>query len=220
MQNADTEQKRIVIIEDNKAVREGFAELIGNVGRYDVASHYSNCEDALRQLDRDRPHIVLMDIDLPGISGIEGTSRIRKQCPSCIVLIITVHEDSDKVFQSLCAGASGYIVKNSGPAEVLRGIDEALAGGAPMSLHIASMVVRSFKLAADSPLSERETQVLQGIAQGKTYTKIAAELFISKDTVRAHIRNIYQKLEVNCKADALRVAGNNRWIGGNGGASS
>jgi DNA-binding NarL/FixJ family response regulator len=129
------------------------------------------------------------------------------------VLIITVFEDSDKVFQSLCAGAGGYIVKNSGASEVIRGIDEALAGGAPMSLKIASMVVQSFKLANNSPLSERETQVLQGIAQGKTYTKIAAELFINKETVRSHIRNIYQKLQVNCKADALKVAGINRWIG-------
>lgn len=129
------------------------------------------------------------------------------------MLIITVLEDREKVFQSLCAGARGYIVKNSNIGEVVRSLDEALAGGAPMSLHIASMVVRSFKRAVDSPLSERETQVLQGIAQGKTYTKIAAELFINKETVRSHIRNIYQKLTVNSKAEALRVAGDNNWIG-------
>jgi len=204
---------RIIIIEDNKAVREGFAALIANDGRYEVAGTYSTCEEALKHLERDSPDVVLMDIDLPGISGIEGTSRIKKLLPGCIVLIITVHEDSDKVFQSLCAGASGYIVKNSGLDQVLRSIDEALAGGAPMSLHIATMVVKSFKLSSDSPLSERETQVLQGIAQGKTYTKIAAELFINKETVRSHIRNIYQKLAVNSKSDALRVANNNRWIG-------
>ncbi len=205
--------KRITIIEDNLSIREGFAAVIQSTAKYDPVAQYSNCEDAIRHLDRDMPDVVLMDIELPGMSGIEGTSRIKKHCPDCIVLIITVHEDSDKVFQSLCAGASGYIVKNSNLNEVLRGIDEALAGGAPMSLHIASMVVRSFKLSGDSPLSERETQVLQGIAQGKTYTKIAAELFINKETVRSHIRNIYQKLAVNSKADALRVAGNNRWIG-------
>lgn len=205
--------KRIVIIEDNMIIREGFAAVIQATGKYDVVNHYDNCEEAIRQLDRDRPDVVLMDIDLPGMSGIEGTSRIKKHCPACVVLIITVFEDSDKVFQSLCAGAGGYIVKNSYVQDVVRGIDEALAGGAPMSLHIASMVVRSFKLSDDSPLSERETQVLQGIAQGKTYTKIAAELFINKETVRSHIRNIYQKLAVNSKAEALRVAGNNRWIG-------
>ncbi|RYE25661.1 MAG: response regulator transcription factor [Sphingobacteriales bacterium] len=205
--------KRVIIIEDNQAVREGFAELISGTGRYEVAGKYGLCEDAIKHLNRDEPDVVLMDIELPGMSGIEGTSKIKKLCPDCVVLIITVFEDSDKVFQSLCAGAGGYIVKNSNVQEIVRGIDEALAGGAPMSLHIASMVVKSFKLAINSPLSERETQVLQGIAQGKTYTKIADELFINKETVRSHIRNIYQKLAVNSKAEALRVAGNNKWIG-------
>lgn len=205
--------KRIIIIEDNASIREGFAAVIQSSGKYDVVGHYDTCEEAIRHLERDRPDVVLMDIDLPGMSGIEGTSRITKQLPECVVLIITVYEDSEKVFQSLCAGAGGYIVKNSNVQEVMRGIDEALAGGAPMSLNIASMVVRSFKLSSDSPLSERETQVLQGIAQGKTYTKIATELFINKETVRSHIRNIYQKLAVNSKAEALRVAGDNRWIG-------
>lgn len=205
--------KRVIIIEDNKAVREGFAALIESTGRYEVAGSYDNCEEAIRHLPHDRPHVALMDIDLPGMSGIEGTSRIKRHSPECVVLIITVFEDSEKVFRSLCAGAGGYIVKNSDVGEVVRGIDEALAGGAPMSLKIASMVVQSFKLANNSPLSERETQVLQSIAQGKTYTKIAAELFINKETVRSHIRNIYGKLEVNCKADALKIAGDNRWIG-------
>lgn len=205
--------KRIVIIEDNTDIREGFAEVIAASGKFDTIRHYDTCEEAIRNLGRDAPDLVLMDIDLPGMSGIEGTSRILKQSPCTLVLIITVFEDSDKVFKSLCAGASGYIVKNSGVHELLRAIDEALAGGAPMSLNIASMVVRSFKLSSDSPLSERETQVLQGIAQGKTYTKIATELFINKETVRSHIRNIYQKLAVNSKADALRVAEGKRWIG-------
>lgn len=207
--------KRIIIIEDNISIREGFAAVIQATGKYTLAGHYGNCEDALRNLDRDRPDLVLMDIDLPGISGIDGTSRIKRLYPHCVVLIITVLEDSEKVFQSLCAGAGGYIVKNSGVTDLLRGIDEALAGGAPMSLHIASMVVKSFMRAHDSPLSDRETQVLQGIAKGKTYTKIATELFINKETVRSHIRNIYQKLAVNSKAEALRIAGDNRWIGSN-----
>ncbi len=204
--------KCIGIIEDNTEIREGLAAVIQATGRYRVVKH-DNCEDALRNLTRDRPDVILMDIDLPGMSGIEGTSKIKRQRPDCVVLIITVFEDSEKVFQSLCAGAGGYIVKNSGISDVVRGIDEALAGGAPMSLNIASMVVKSFKLSVDSPLTERETQVLQGIARGKTYTKIAAELFVNKETVRSHIRNIYQKLAVNSKAEALHVASSNRWIG-------
>lgn len=165
-------------------------QIIQATGKYQVVAQYDNCEDAIRLLTRDQPDLILMDIELPGISEIEGTSRIKKHFPECVVLIITVFEDSEKVFQSLCAGAGGYIVKNSNVTELIRGIDEALDGGAPISLHIASMVVKSFKLASDSPLSERETQVLQGIAKGKTYTKIATELFINKETVRSHIRNI------------------------------
>lgn len=206
--------KRITIIEDNAAIREGFAAVIQATGKYEVISHYDNCEEAIRHLDRDLPDLILMDIDLPGMSGIEGTSKIKRQYPNCVILISTVYEDSEKVFQSLCVGAGGYIVKNSNIGDVVRSIDEALAGGAPMSLNIASMVVKSFKLSVDSPLTERETQILQGISRGKTYTKIASELFINKETVRSHIRNIYQKLAVKSKEEALHVAGNNRWIGG------
>ena len=204
--------QRIIIVEDNALIREGFASVIQATGRYEVVNTYERCEDVIRRLNRDKPDVVLMDIDLPGMNGIEGTWLIRKQCPDCVVLIITVFEDGEKVFQSLCAGASGYIVKNSNVQEVVRAIDESLAGGAPMSFQIASMVVKSFMRSVDSPLSERETQVLQGIAQGKSYTKIATELFINKETVRSHIRNIYQKLEVNSKAGALQVAGSKRWI--------
>lgn len=153
-----------------------------------------------------------MDIDLPGMNGIEGTMQIKKRRPKCIVLIITVLEDSDKVFRSLCAGAGGYIVKNSDTDDIVKSIAEAFAGGAPMSLNIARMVVQSFNQPQDSPLSEREKEVLQGIAQGKTYSRIAIDLFISKETVRTHIKNIYQKLAVNSKADALKAAGLNKWL--------
>lgn len=208
-------EKRIIIIEDNSKIREGFAAVIES-SKYVLAGHYGNCEDAIRNLDKDAPDVVLMDIELPGMNGIEGTLKIRKHCPDCIVLIITVFEDSEKVFQSLCAGASGYLVKNSNLEDIIRSIDEALAGGAPMSLHIAKMVVQSFKVANDSPLTERETEVLQGIAEGKSYSKIAAELFVSRETVRSHIKHIYQKLAVNSKADALLVAGNKKWLGKSG----
>lgn len=206
-------KKRVTIIEDNSKISEGFAAVIEATGVYQVAGCYTNCEDALKNLSADAPDLVLMDIDLPGISGIDGTARIKKLMPKCIVLIITVLEDSDKVFRSLCAGAGGYIVKNSDGDNIIQNIDEAFSGGAPMSLQIAKMVVRSFSRAQDSPLSERETEVLQGIAEGKSYTKIALDLFISKETVRSHIKNIYQKLAVSSKAEALKVAGNNRWIG-------
>jgi len=155
---------------------------------------------------------VLMDIDLPGMNGIEGTMQLKRKRPTCIVLIITVLEDSDKVFRSLCAGAGGYIIKNSDTHQIVADIDEAFAGGAPMSLSIAKMVVQSFNRIQESPLSARERDVLRGIAEGKSYSKIALDLFISKETVRSHIKNIYQKLQVNSKAEAIRVAGGNRWL--------
>lgn len=203
---------RIVIIEDNALIRQGFAAIIARTGRYEVAGQYGSCEEALRQFDHDQPDLVLMDIELPGMSGIEGTARLKRLRPACIVLIITVFEDSEKVFQSLCAGAGGYLVKNTSTDALLASLEEAVAGGAPMSLHIASLVVRSFARNPDSPLSAREQQVLQSIAQGKTYTRIAADLFINKETVRSHIRHIYQKLEVSNKAEALRKAGDNKWL--------
>ncbi|TDQ11727.1 response regulator transcription factor [Pedobacter metabolipauper] len=206
-------KKRITIIEDNRVIREGFAAVIDGTADYQVCGQYSNCEEALKKLPSDKPDLVLMDIGLPGISGIEGTERIKKRCPECIVLIITVLEDSDKVFRSLCAGAGGYIVKNSDTENIVRSISEAFAGGAPMSLNIAKMVVQSFKVPQDSPLSEREREVLRNIAEGKSYSKIANDLFISKETVRSHIKNIYQKLAVNSKAEALKIAGGNRWFG-------
>ncbi len=205
-------ERSITIIEDNGKIREGFAALIAGTPGYRVAGQYGNCEQALKNLAKDAPDLVLMDIDLPGIDGIEGTLRVKKQRPDCIVLIITVLEDSDKVFRSLCAGAGGYIVKNSDADQIIHNMADAFAGGAPMSLQIARMVVSSFVRPQDSPLSDRETAVLKGIAEGKSYTKIALDLFISKETVRSHIKNIYQKMAVNSKAEALKVAGSKRWI--------
>ncbi|OOQ59646.1 response regulator transcription factor [Mucilaginibacter pedocola] len=205
-------KKRITIIEDNPIIREGFAAVVNSSALYEVCGQYACCEDALKNLHADAPQLVLMDIDLPGTNGIEGTIQIKKKRPDCIVLIITVLEGSDKVFQSLCAGAGGYIVKNSDTEDIVKDTNEAFSGGAPMSLHIAKMVVQSFNRAQDSPLSERETSVLRGIAEGKSYSKIALDLFISKETVRSHIKNIYQKLAVNSKADALKVAGSHKWI--------
>jgi DNA-binding NarL/FixJ family response regulator len=205
-------KKRITIIEDNWEISQGFAALIGTTDAYQLIGQYGSCEDALKMIAVDQPDLILMDIDLPGINGIEGTLRVKKQLPDCIVLIITVLEDSSKVFQSLCAGAGGYIVKSSDGDNIVRNIEEAFSGGAPMSLQIAKMVVKSFNRSLNSPLSEREHEVLKRISEGKSYSKIALDLFISKETVRSHIKNIYQKLAVNSKDAALKVAGNNKWL--------
>lgn len=208
-------KKRIVIIEDNAEIREGFTALLNNTEPYEVVNQYSHCEPAIRHLYIDEPDAVLMDIELPGgITGIEGTAIIKKQWPQCIVIIITIFEDTEKVFRSLCAGAGGYIIKNSNTEDIVQNISDAFAGGAPMSLSIAKMVVQSFQQKKESPLSVREAEVLTAVSQGKSYTKIATELFVSKETVRSHIKNIYEKLAVNNKAEALKIASSNKWITG------
>ena len=204
--------KRIVIIEDNQQIREAFSSLLAFRDDFLVVGQYENCEDALADLQEDQPDIVLMDVDLPGISGIEGTKKIKKQLPKANVIIITVFENGKTVFDALCAGASGYLTKNSDKDKLLNAIDEVLSGGAPMSSKIARMVVSSFQKNTNSPLTERETEILSQIAEGKSYTSIAENLFISKETVKFHIKNIYLKLQVNNKADALKKANEDRLI--------
>jgi DNA-binding NarL/FixJ family response regulator len=153
-----------------------------------------------------------MDLDLPGMHGIEGIQRIKKTHPDINIIVLTVHEDSDMVFEALCAGASGYITKNANHSRLLDAIDEVQTGGAPMSGKIAKMVVDSFQKNQNSPLTSRETEVLEQLAKGKSYSIIADELFIHKETVKSHIKNIYFKLQVNSKAEALEIARKNKLI--------
>jgi DNA-binding NarL/FixJ family response regulator len=203
---------RVVIVEDDQIIREGFANLIDESEKYICIAHYDICEDAIKNLAKDDPQIILMDIGLPGISGIEGIRRIKKIRPQIDIIVVTVHEDDLKVFEALCAGANGYLTKNISSHKLLEALDEVQRGGAPMSTNIARMVVRSFQRSNESPLTSRETEVLQHLARGKSYTMIADELFIDKETVRSHIKNIYQKLEVNSKAGAIDKANRERLI--------
>jgi len=203
---------RITIVEDNQAVREGFALIINSINKYYVVNTYENCEDAIKGLNKDKPEIILMDLELPGMSGIEGISKIKKLIPSVRIVVNTVYENSDLVFQALCAGAEGYITKNTNHTELLEAIDEVIQGGAPMSTKIASMVVHSFQKNPNSPLSPRETQVLELLAKGKSYSIIATELFITKETAKSHIKNIYSKLQVNSKSEAIAKATQDKLI--------
>jgi len=205
-------QKRIIIIDDNRLICESLRLILQSGEKYSIVNTYSTCEDAIGNLMQDAPDVILLDIQLPGISGIEGMKLIRDKLPNCIILIITSFSESDKVFKSLCAGASGYILKTANLNKIREAVDEALAGGAPMSLPISKMVVESFRKQEGSPLSDRESEVLQYISEGKSYSKIAQELFISKETVKTHIKNIYRKLEVVSKADAIRIASKNKWL--------
>lgn len=206
------EAVRIVIVEDDDLIRESFVTLINENENYICVSNYNNCEDTINNLSSDRPKIILMDIGLPGISGIEGIKRIKNKVPEIDIITVTIHQEDEKVFDALCAGATGYLTKNVSPQRMIEAINEVLNGGAPMSTNIARMVINSFQKSINSPLTSRETEVLQHLAKGKSYTMIANELFINKETVRSHIKNIYQKLNVNSKAGAIEKATKDRLI--------
>ncbi|MBN8650042.1 MAG: response regulator transcription factor [Cytophagales bacterium] len=203
---------RVVIVEDNTIVREGFAFLVSSNPKFVVVNTYDRAEDALRNLADDQPVIMLMDIALPGMNGIKAIAEVKKLRPAVHILIISVHEESEVVFEALCAGAIGYLTKTSNYDRVTTALEEIINGGSPMSSQIARMVVSSFARNQRSPLSPRETEILTELATGKSYTRIADQLFLSKDTIRTHIRNIYAKLQVSSKADAIAFAKSERLI--------
>lgn len=202
----------IIIIEDNLDVREGFKMLINSTSNYVVTDVFEKCELAFNRIKANPPAIILMDIDLPGMSGIEGTRKIKALHPQIEIIIITVFENSNRVFEALCAGATGYLTKNSPHIQLLSALDEVLAGGSPMSANIARMVASSFHKNLKSPLSDREHEVLTLLSDGKSYKSISELLFISLATVKFHIKNIYIKLQVTSKEDAISAARDKRFI--------
>lgn len=202
----------VVIVEDNTEIRESFSLLINSMSKHNLITAYDNCEEAIKNLQKDQPELILMDINLPGMNGIMGTSEIKKILPHVNIIIVSVFENSELIFDALCAGAIGYITKTSGYAQILSAIDQAESGGAPMSANIAKMVVQSFHINHESPLSSREKEVLTLLSEGKIYDKIAEELFISKETVKFHIKNIYLKLQVVNRSEAIDIARKRRYI--------
>lgn len=205
-------KKRVVIVEDDLEIKSAFTLIVNSSPKFIVANAYSNCEEAIRALNMDKPEIVLMDIELPGMSGIEGTRIIHEKMPHTQIIMVSVYEDSELVFDALRAGASGYITKSANYMELLSALEEIVKGGAPMSSRVARMVISNFHVNPITPLSKRETEILQLVAEGKTYTQISEELFISKETAKTHIRNIYSKLQVNRKSEAIAKANLERLI--------
>jgi len=205
-------KKKIVIIEDNETVSQGYALLINSTNRYVVDATYRNCENALKNLKNIRPDIILMDLELRGMNGIEGIRMIKERYPHIEVLIVTMYDDSQFVYDSLCAGASGYLTKSTDYMELVLALDQLVSGGAPLSSKVARMVVESFQRNPLSPLSKRETEVLSLLSRGYSYSSIAERLFIAKETVKTHLKNIYQKLQVNTKAEAVTLALEERYI--------
>jgi len=196
----------VSIVEDDDEIRESLSILINGTPGFVCIGTFDNCESAIATIPKDPPDVMLMDIGLPGISGIEGIRKIKTKLPNINILMLTVHGDSKRVFEALCAGACGYLIKDTPPARLLDAISEAHNGGAPMSTQIARMVVSSFKTNSHSDLTQREVEVLNQLCKGKSYRMIADTLFISEETVRRHIKNIYKKLEVSSKSEAVAKA--------------
>ncbi|MBL1213100.1 MAG: response regulator transcription factor [Ignavibacteriae bacterium] len=203
----------VAIIEDNNTIREGLAALINGTTDYQCIGAFPECETFLEKLPDLNVDVALMDIQLPGISGIEGVKEAKKIDPNINILMLTIYEESNVVFEALCAGACGYLVKKTPPSRLLDAIREVHEGGSPMSSHIARQVINVFqemktpkKDDSEYLLSERETQVLFFLGEGNNYQQIADELFISVDTVRHHIRNIYKKLHVHSQSEAVAKA--------------
>jgi len=203
----------VVIVEDNNTIREGLAALINGTEGYKCIGAFGDVESFLPKIGSLPINVVLMDIGLPGMNGIEGVKSAVLKNPDLSILMLTVYEESEFVFDALCAGACGYLVKKTPPARLLEAIRDANDGGSPMSSRIARQVITAFKegksivpATKDYDLSDREISVLNLLSDGYNYQEIAETLFISVDTVRHHIRNIYKKLHVHSQSEAVAKA--------------
>ena len=207
-----TDHIRVVIVEDDETIRNGFSYLINASDQYRVVKSYPNVELALVHLKADDPHVILLDIELPGMKGLDAIPKMRQLVPSAHILMLTVYDNEENVFKALSRGAAGYLTKNDSTEKIIDAIREVMDGGAPMSMNIAKMVIRSFHRNQNSPLTKRETEILEEIAKGKSRSKIAKEMFIDLETVKSHIKNIYLKLNVHSRDEAIKEAKNNKYI--------
>lgn len=208
---------KVLLYEDNPQLREGLTMLISGSDGFEVVAAFKNCENVVDEVSAFEPDVVLMDIDMPVVNGIEGLKRIRAVNTKVKILMLTVFDDNQNVFQAISNGANGYILKKTPPARLLEYIAEANTGGAPMTASIATQVLKMFanmntKQGEDYHLSDREKQVLQLLVDGYSYKMIASEMFIAIDTVRSHIKKIYEKLHVNSKSEAVAKAFKDRIV--------
>lgn len=199
------------LVEDNLRYRNALAGVIGSAAGMLCSQAFSTCEEALDALASSRsPDVILLDIGLPGMSGILGLGKFKELTPSTHIIILTIYDDNDKVFDALCAGASGYLLKDSTPEKIIASIEEVLAGGAPMNMQIAHKVLEMFTrlrpTQKDYGLTEREKEILQQLVAGLTKQQIAEKLFLSFHTVNTHCKNIYAKLHVNTRSRAVAKA--------------
>lgn len=200
---------RVSIVEDDARVRSGLVQLINLSEGFQCVSHHANAELALTDLPAAKPDVVLMDINLPGVNGVECVRQLKPQLPNTQIVMLTVYEETEMIFKALTAGATGYLLKQTLPADLLTAIRDVHRGGSPMTSHIARKIVASFQQQPAAPsrglenLTPREQEVLDHLAKGFLYKEIADALGISYDTVHAHIRRIYEKLQVRSRTEAV-----------------
>jgi DNA-binding NarL/FixJ family response regulator len=208
---------KVAIVEDRRDIREGLAMLINGTEGYRCTGAFRSMEEALETIDRDLPDVALVDIGLPGMSGIEGIRILKDRHPDLAMLMLSVYDDDDRIFDALCAGACGYLLKNTPPARLLTSLEEAVMGGSPMSPEIARRVVTLFReirppAAADYQLTPHETRLLKLLVDGHNYKTAAQELGVSVNTISFHMRHIYEKLQVHSKSEAVSKALRHRLI--------
>ncbi len=201
----NNETIHLAIVEDDNEIRQTLTLIIDGSPGFSCKYAFPDGESALASIGNLPIDIVLMDIDLPGKSGIEVTRLLKPKNPELDFIMLTVQSDDDSIFQSLCAGASGYLLKDTGPVALLGHIREVFKGGAPMSSQIARRIISSFRI-IENPLSDRETEILKMLSLGLNYKDVAEDLFLSPHTVKTHIKNIYAKLHVKNRAEAIYKA--------------
>lgn len=203
---------KVAIFEDNRSLREGLAAMIGGTPGFECSGAFPNCNSLLKNISQAKPDVILMDIEMPGINGIEAVAMIKVEFPGIKILMETIFDDDEKIFNSICAGAEGYILKHTTPAEIMEAITEIHEGGSPMTPSIANRVLKMVKVRPESgskesfDLSAREKEILTCLVKGMSYKMIADTCFISIETVNVHIKNIYKKLHVHSKSEAVAKA--------------
>jgi DNA-binding NarL/FixJ family response regulator len=202
---------KVAIVEDQRTIREGLRLLIDATAGYRCTGSFRSMEEALALIDRDLPDVALVDIGLPGMSGIEGIHRLKALYPDLVLLMLTVYDDDDRIFGALCAGANGYLLKKTPPARLLESLREAAAGGAPMTPEVARRVIELFRDVhppepADYHLTPHELRVLKLLVDGHNYKTAAEELGVSVNTVAFHMKKVYEKLQVHSKSEAVAKA--------------
>lgn len=205
---------KIGIVEDNEYMREGWETFIEHEDDLSVIGSFGSCEEAFESAAINRVDLMIMDIGLPGMTGIEGVKYMREHHPDVNIIMATIHDDDDHIFDALKAGAVGYLMKKVTPDELVEAIRNAHEGGSPITPNIARKIISTFQQAADmeEELSEREIQILNQLSTGRSYAAIGKEIYLSVDGVRHHIRNIYQKLEVHSRSEAIAKGINKKII--------